>query len=50
MGAEGGIIRLSHRTPTFANNDYPHIDFRGGKFIATKLYDAIIDGLKRHNS
>ena len=42
MGGEGSIVRMvvCHE----ANLDYTHINFRGGRKLAKKLYDAIVWG------
>lgn len=42
MGGEGSIVRMVDRHE--ANLDYTHINFRGGRKLAKKLYDAIVWG------
>lgn len=49
MGGEGGMVKMVNSKPAMANKDYTHINFHGGKFIATSLYNAIIDGANHYN-
>ncbi len=44
MKQEGGMVAMVNHQPAQANLDYTHINFRGGKVIAQKLYDALIFG------
>lgn len=40
----GGIDSMANAKPSLANMDYTHINFRGGKQVATKLFEAIKAG------
>jgi hypothetical protein len=44
MGGEGSMAKLVEAEPPMANYDYTHINFRGGKHIATLLYNALTYG------
>lgn len=44
MGGDGSMARLVNNKPPMANYDYTHINFRGGKFIATKLFEVLRHG------
>lgn len=46
MGGEDSMYDLVHDDPSKANYDYTHINFRGGRFIARKLFDSILYGKK----
>ena len=41
MGGDGSMRLLVEADPPMANLDYTHINSRGGKHMAQKLYDAI---------
>lgn len=41
MGGETGMARLVHAKPSMANYDYTHINFRGGKYLAGLLFEAL---------
>ena len=49
MQTEGGIEGMVNARPSQANLDYTHINFRGGKVLAKKLYEAIIFGKKQYD-
>ncbi len=49
MGGEGSMARLTHSKPSLANYDYTHINFRGGKHLATLLYDALMYGKENYD-
>lgn len=44
MGGEGSMARLAEAEPSLANRDYAHINFRGGKYLARLLYEALMHG------
>lgn len=44
MGGEGSMAKLVHAQPPMANKDYTHLNFRGGRYLARKLYEALTDG------
>lgn len=44
MGGEDSMYDLVHDNPAKANFDYTHINFRGGRFIARKLFESIKQG------
>lgn len=45
MGGENSMKDFVKAKPAKANLDYTHINFRGGKTIANKLMDAIVQGV-----
>ncbi len=49
MQTEGGIEGMVNAHPAQASRDYTHINFRGGKVLAKKLYEAIIFGKKQYD-
>lgn len=48
MGGEGSMKELAHTQPSLANKDYTHLNFRGGRFLAQKLYEALLAGLTNY--
>ena len=44
----GGIDSMAKAKPTLANQDYTHINFRGGQLMAEKLFEAIKSGRGRY--
>jgi lysophospholipase L1-like esterase len=44
MLAQGGMAEMVKAKPSLANLDYTHINFRGGKVMAQKLYEALLFG------
>lgn len=48
MGGDGAIRRMAAAKPAQAERDYTHINRRGGKTVATKLYEAIIFGYEQY--
>ena len=44
MGGESSMYDLVHDEPAKANFDYTHINFRGGRFLAKKLFESIKRG------
>ncbi len=50
MGGERSMYKLVHDSPSKANYDYTHINFRGGRFLAKKLFDSILDGKKNYDN
>lgn len=48
MGGEGSMKELADAQPSMANKDYTHLNFRGGNFLARKLYDALLVGLTNY--
>ncbi|MDO4164960.1 MAG: SGNH/GDSL hydrolase family protein [Bacteroides sp.] len=49
MGGEGSMAGLVHAEPAMANYDYTHINFRGGKHLATLLYEALVYGKEQYD-
>ncbi|MDR1003833.1 MAG: hypothetical protein LBL97_02320 [Prevotellaceae bacterium] len=49
MGGEGSMSKLVEADPPLANLDYTHINFRGGKHLATLLYKALIAGKEQYD-
>lgn len=49
MGGEGSMAAMAHAKPSQANYDYTHINFRGGKRLATLLYDALVYGKEQYD-
>ncbi len=43
MGGEGSMIQWVEGDTTFANKDYTHVNFKGGKKIATLLFNALMN-------
>lgn len=48
MGGEGSMSEMVNSKPSLANYDYTHINFRGGKYIAGLLFDAIMYGKEQY--
>ncbi len=44
MGGKNSMKAMAESQPPKANRDYTHINYRGGKFLAKKIYDAIMAG------
>lgn len=49
MGGEDSMVDLVNSKPAKANLDYTHINFIGGRFIAGKLYEALLDGKEKYD-
>ena len=49
MGGEGSMAKMVHAKPSMANYDYTHINFRGGKYLAGLLYEALIYGKEKYD-
>jgi len=49
MGGSLSIMRLVHSNPSMANHDYTHINFRGGKYLAGLLYEALVYGKEQYD-
>lgn len=49
MQALGGIEGMIKAKPAQANLDYTHINFRGGKVLAKKLYEALLFGKEQYD-
>lgn len=49
MGGEGSMATLVEATPPMANLDYTHINFRGGKYLAGLLYEALVYGKEQYD-
>ena len=49
MGGEGSMAEMVHAKPSMANYDYTHINFRGGKYLAGLLYEALIYGKEQYD-
>lgn len=48
MGGTASIKRMAEQKPALANKDYTHLTFRGGKVLAGKLYDALLQAVKNY--
>lgn len=48
MGGTASIKRMAEQKPAQANKDYTHLTFRGGKVLAEKLYDALVNAVKNY--
>lgn len=48
MGGDGSMADMVHATPSMANYDYTHINFRGGKHLAGLLYETLLYGKQQH--
>jgi len=48
MGGEGSMKELAEKQPPMANKDYTHLNFRGGRFLAQKFYDALMAGVANY--
>lgn len=49
MGGEGSIVKMVNAKPAQANLDYTHINFRGGKVLARKLYETLLYGKEQYD-
>ncbi|MCD8261694.1 MAG: SGNH/GDSL hydrolase family protein [Bacteroides sp.] len=49
MGGEGSIADMVHATPSLANYDYTHINFKGGKHLAKILYETLLYGKEQYD-
>lgn len=49
MGGEGSIVEMVESKPSMANYDYTHINFRGGKHLASLLFDTLIYGKEQYD-
>ena len=38
------MVKMVENKPPLANLDYTHINYRGGKMIAKKLFNALMEG------
>lgn len=48
MGGEESMAKLVQASPPKANLDYAHINFRGGKYLAAFLYEALVYGKEQY--
>lgn len=48
MGGDGSMSEMVNAKPAMANYDYTHINFRGGKYIANLLFEAIMYGKEQY--
>lgn len=48
MGGEGSMPAMVEAKPQLANYDYTHINFRGGRHLATLLYETLVYGLEQY--
>lgn len=46
----GGIIEMASQKPIQAEKDYQHITFEGGKVLAKRLYNDIVDGYNQYDN
>lgn len=49
MGGDLSMARLVEAKPAKANLDYTHINFRGGKYLAGLLYEALVWGKEQYD-
>ncbi len=49
MGGEGSIQKMVKANPSQANRDYTHINFKGGKRLATLLYETLVYGKEQYD-
>ena len=49
MGGNESMIELVNAKPPMANYDYTHINFRGGKHLATLLYETLMYGKEQYD-
>lgn len=49
MGGNLSMAQLVDAEPAMANYDYTHINFRGGKYLATLLYEALVYGKEQYD-
>lgn len=48
MGGEGSMATLVDSQPAMANRDYTHINFRGGRHLASLLFEALVYGQEQY--
>lgn len=48
MGGEGSMAVFADSIPKRANMDYTHLNFRGGRYLGDKFYEAIMDGMENY--
>ena len=48
MGGEGSMIKWVEGDTAFANKDYTHVNFRGGKKIAGLLFNTLMNAYKAY--
>ncbi len=48
MGGEGSMVKLVESTPPMANFDYTHVNFVGGKHLATIFYETLMYGMEQY--
>ena len=49
MGGNESMVKLVEANPSQANYDYTHINFRGGKYLAGLLYEALVYGKEQYD-
>lgn len=49
MGGDGSMVKLVQTKPPMANLDYTHINFRGGRYVAGLLFDALVYGKEQYD-
>lgn len=49
MGGEGSMVEMVESKPAMANYDYTHINFRGGKHLASLLFETLMYGKEQHD-
>lgn len=49
MGGNESMVKLVEANPAQANYDYTHINFRGGKYLAGLLYEALVYGKEQYD-
>jgi len=49
MGGENSMKKYTESQPPLAAKDYTHLTFRGGRKIAKKLADALLNEKRRYD-
>lgn len=50
MGGSGSMGHMAAQSPPLANKDYTHLNFRGGRKIAKKLYEALLHAVEQEQN
>ena len=48
MGGENSMLKFVNAKPAMAAKDYTHLNFRGGKYVAKRLSDALLNEQERY--
>lgn len=49
MGGDGSMADLVHASPSKANYDYTHINFKGGRHLAELFYESLLYGKEQYD-